>query len=50
LLTQALPEYAEELRLMNAGGVKCELENLYSLGSDHLGNFLEEAILTGDYI
>jgi hypothetical protein len=35
---------------MNAAGVKCELESLYSLGADHLGNFLEGAILTEDYI
>ena len=33
-----------------SGDVKCELEALYSLGPGYLGDFLEKAILTGDYI
>lgn len=32
------------------GGVKCELETLYSMGLDYLSDFLEYALLTKDYI
>jgi DNA topoisomerase VI subunit A len=45
-----LPWFRKELEIMLKGGHKCELESLYSLGLDHLGNELERSLLTGDYI
>ena len=51
VVTGALPdEYEAELHAMLDGEVKCELETLYSLGSNYMGDFLESALEEGDFI
>ena len=43
-------EYAEELRAMLQGGVKCELETLYALGLGFVSVFLEKCLQERDYV
>jgi meiotic recombination protein SPO11 len=47
---QSMPEYVRELELMLSADRKCELEVLYSMGINFLGDFLERAMHSEDYI
>lgn len=44
------PEYAEEVESMLEGGVKCELEALYTLGLSFISSFVEDSLMNGDYV